>query len=148
LLTRVNESLIAASPGDQRASLAYALLEPESGAVEMSLAGSAAAIVVRDDDRMVTTTDAPQLGEVPEGAFQQDCIGLQPGEALVMISSGVRAAVDGAGLRIGEAAIASLIAKHLRESADGLVARIRRLLDHDQQVMGDMTVLIVKRRGS
>jgi len=66
----------------------------------------------------------------------------------VMISSGVRAAVDGAGLRIGEAAIASLIAKHLRESADALVARIRRLLDHDQQVMGDMTVLIVKRRGS
>ena len=110
LLTRVNESLIAASPGDQRASLAYALLEPESGAIELSLAGSAAAIVVRDDDRMVTTTDAPQLGEVPEGAFQRDCLGLAPGEALVMISGGVRAAVDGAGLRIGEAAIASLIA--------------------------------------
>jgi len=146
LLVRVNESLIAASPGDQRASLAYALLEPESGRVELSLAGSAAAIVVRDDDRLVTTTDAPHLGEISDAVFQADCLNLKAGEALIMISGGVRAAVDGAGLRIGEAAIASHVARHLRESADGLVARIRRLLDHDGQTENDLTVVVVKRR--
>jgi sigma-B regulation protein RsbU (phosphoserine phosphatase) len=146
MLTRVNESLIAASPGDQRASLAYALLEPDSGAIELALAGSAAAIIVRLDDRLVTTTDAPQLGEALDAAFQHDRVTLKPGEVLVLISGGVRAAVDGAGLRIGEAAIASHVARHLRESADGLVARVRRLLDHDQQASEDMTVIVVKRR--
>jgi phosphoserine phosphatase RsbU/P len=148
LLARVNESLIATSPGDQRASLAYALLEPDSGAIELSLAGAAAAIVVREDDREVTTTDAPQLGELSETAFQQDALKLRPGEALVLISGGVRAAVDGAGLRIGEAAIASHVARHLRESADGLVARLRRLLDHEAQAETDLTVLVVKRRSA
>src|SRR5439155_15287016 len=100
----------------------------------------------RADDRLVITTDAPQLGEISEANFQQDCLHLKPGEALIMISGGVRAAVDGAGLRIGEAAIASHIARHLRESADGLVARLRRLLAHDGQAENDLTVLIVKRR--
>jgi len=146
LLSRVNESLITTSPGDQRASLGYALLEPESGAVELALAGAAAAIVVGSEDRVVTTTDTPPVGEISDAAFQQDCLVLKPGEALVMISGGVRAAVDGAGLRIGEAAIASHVARHLRESADGLVARLRRLLDQDGQAGNDLTVLVVKRR--
>jgi serine phosphatase RsbU (regulator of sigma subunit) len=146
LLSRVNESLIAASPGDQRASLAYALVEPDSGAIELSLAGATAAILVRADDREVTTTDAPSLGEMSEAEFQQDCLSLKPGEALIMISGGVRTAIDGAGLRIGEAAIASHVARHLCESADGLVARLRRLLDHDAQAANDLTVLVVKRR--
>jgi sigma-B regulation protein RsbU (phosphoserine phosphatase) len=145
LLTRVNESLVTASPGDQRASLAYALLEPESGQIELALAGATAAIVTGPESRLVTTTDAPRLGEAIDAVFDLDHLTLQPGEALVLISSGVRAAVDGAGLRFGEAAIASLIAKHLRDSAQGLVTRLRRLLEHGQQVAEDMTVLVVKR---
>ena len=36
--------------------------------------------------------------------------------------------------------------KHLRESAQGLVTRLRRLLEHEQQIAEDMTILVVKRR--
>ena len=129
-----------------RASLTVLPRLNPRAAHELSLAGGSAAIVVRDDDREVTTTDAPQLGELSDAPFQQDSLKLKPGEALVLISGGVRAAVDGAGLRIGEAAIASHVARHLRESADGLVARLRRLLDHDAQAQNDLTVLVVKRR--
>jgi serine phosphatase RsbU (regulator of sigma subunit) len=146
LLTRVNESLSAASAGDQRASLAYALLEPATGEIELSLAGNAAVIVAGPENRLVTTTDGPRLGEGGDSAFSQDQTTLQPGEMLVLISGGVRAAVDEAGLCIGEAAIASLVARHLRDSAAALVTRLRRLLEHDQQVAEDMTVLVVKRR--
>lgn len=146
LLTRVNESIIAASPGDQRASLAYALLEPETGGVALALAGRMGAIVVGADNRVVTTTDSPRLGENSEASYCEDAVTLQPGEVLVLISSGVRQAVDGAGLRIGEAAIGSLIAQHLCDSAESLITRVRRLLEHGQQIDEDMTVLVVKRR--
>ena len=108
--------------------------------------GGAAAIVAGPESRLVTTTDVPQLGETPDAIFEQDQLALQPGEVLVLVSSGVRAAVDEAGLRFGEPALASLIAKHLRDSAGGLVTRLRRLLEHSEQVAEDMTVLVVKRR--
>jgi sigma-B regulation protein RsbU (phosphoserine phosphatase) len=146
LLTRVNESLIAASPGDQRASLAYAVVNPASGEVELALAGGAAAIVVGPDSRLITTTDAPRLGEVAEAEFDQDQATLQPGEALILISSGCRRAVDGVGLVIGEAPMASLVANHLRESAESLAGRLRRLLTQELPLPDDMTVLVVKRR--
>jgi phosphoserine phosphatase RsbU/P len=146
LLSRVNESLIAASPGDQRASLAYALVEPESGEVELTLAGSVAAMIVGPDNRLVTTTDAPRLGELAELPANDDHVRLQPGEALVLISGGVRNAPDGAGLRIGEAAIASLVANHLCDSAQGIASRLRRLLEQDDPPADDMTLLVVKRR--
>jgi phosphoserine phosphatase RsbU/P len=145
LMMRVNESLITASAGDQRASLAYALVEPDSGAIELALAGAAEAIVVSLENRLVTTTDAPRLGEVAEAKFDQDEFILQPGEALVLISGGIRSAVDGAGLRIGEASLSSLVARHLHDSAEGLVTRLRRLLEQSEPLADDMTILVVKR---
>jgi phosphoserine phosphatase RsbU/P len=146
LLSRVNDSIIAASPGDQRASLAYAVLDPESGTLELALAGAAAALLVSPENRAVIATDTPQLGENPDATFDTDRSKLQPGETLVLISGGVHLATDAAGLRIGEPALASLVAGHLRDSATTLVNRLRRLLDHDGKVAEDMTILVVKRR--
>jgi hypothetical protein len=62
------------------------------------------------------------------------------------MSAGVCGAVDAAGLRIGEPAIASLVGKHLRDSAEALATRIRGLFEHGGQNSVDMTVLVVKRR--
>jgi phosphoserine phosphatase RsbU/P len=146
LLTRVNESVAATSPGDQRASLAYALIDPDTGKVQLALAGNAAAILVGPDDRVVTATDSPRVGEAADFTFADDTMTLRAGEVLLLVSSGVRHAVDAAGLRIGEASIASLIAKHLRDSAGGLLNRLRRLLEHDQQIAEDLTVVVVKKR--
>ena len=58
-----------------------------------------------------------------------------------------RQASDEAGLRIGDAAIAALIARHQSESAERLLARIRHLLDRGgEDPTDDRTVLILKRR--
>jgi len=146
LLGQVNDSLLVASPGDQRAALAYALLEPDSGHVELALAGNAAAIIVRAEDRRIIAAECPPLGADLEPQFHRDETALSPGEVLLLFSGGVRAALDPAGLRIGEAAIASLVAKHCRDSAGGLLARLRRLLDHAEQPADDLTVLVLKRR--
>jgi sigma-B regulation protein RsbU (phosphoserine phosphatase) len=146
LLARLNDTLLIASPGDQRAALAYALLDPDEGKLELALAGDVGAILVRPEDRCVITTDSPPLGLIAGASFLCDASRLAPGEMLVLLSGGVRQALDPAGLRIGEAAIASLIGRHLRDSAEGIVARLRRLLDHGQHPADDLTVLVLKRR--
>jgi sigma-B regulation protein RsbU (phosphoserine phosphatase) len=146
LLSRLNESLVAASPGNQRASLAYAIVEPETSEIELALAGSAAALMIGEANRLVTTTDVPRLGQSAELPANSDRARLAPGEVLVLLSAGASNAVDAAGLCIGEAALASLIANHLRDSAHGLLARLRRLLEQSNPLTDDITVLILKRR--
>ncbi len=145
LTRRVNETLWAASPGDQHAALAYALLDPERGQADIALAGGVAAIIVRPDDRRVLTADGPPLGSDLEIEILREKTSLAVGETLVLVSGGIHSAKDAAGLRIGENAIASLVARHLRESAGDLAARLRRLLDCGQ-ASGDLTLVLVKRR--
>jgi stage II sporulation protein E len=145
LLARVNDSILAASPGDQRASLAYALLDPSSGALDLALAGQAAALWVTADERRILTDAGPLLGMAEGAAFPTFKRVLAPGDMLAIISSGVRSALDPAGLRIGEAAIASLLSRHFRDSAASLAARLRRLVDHSGHPADDLTVLILKR---
>ncbi len=147
LMTRVNDSLVAASPGDQRASLTYATLEPESGNIELAMAGNNITLLIDPDNRLITTTDSPRLGEIPDLAYSQEPLKLRTGEALVLISSGVKSAVDAAGLRIGEAALASLVANHVRDSASALIVHLRKLLEQSE-FSADMTLLVVKRRRS
>jgi sigma-B regulation protein RsbU (phosphoserine phosphatase) len=146
LLARLNDTLLTASPGDQRASLAYALLDPEKGKLQLALAGDCGALLVRPEDRCIITTDSPQLGQAAGASFLCDANRLAAGEMLILFSGGVRHALDPAGLRIGEAAIASLAGRHLRDSAAGMACRLRRLLDHADQPADDLSVLVLKRR--
>jgi phosphoserine phosphatase RsbU/P len=147
LLTRVNDTLVAASPGNQQASCAYALLDPASQDLQVSIAGDCLAIVVGPDGRLITTSDTPRLGQLADCPYASDPLRLAAGEVLLLVSGGVRRAIDSAGLRIGEASIASLVARHLCCSAKDLVARLQKLLDHDAQAAEDLTVLVVKRKG-
>lgn len=147
LLSRVNETLWTTSAGDQYSSLAYGLIDPASGEVEMSLSGAVLAIHVGRSCRDVVKSKVLALGTDPETRFETQSHHLHPGEFLILLSEGAQNAVDEGGLRIGELAIGSLAVKSLRESAEGLVAKIRRLIDRGQSSQAeDMTVLVVKRR--
>lgn len=145
LLTRVNDTLWTASPGGERAGLAYAVLDPESGKLELALAGGVGAILVRAESRRILGADGQPLGAQPESLLEKAELLLAPGELLLLLSAGVRAARDAAGLRIGENAIASLVAKNLRDSAEGLTARLRKLLGGGEPA-ADLSVVVVKRR--
>jgi serine phosphatase RsbU (regulator of sigma subunit) len=146
LLARVNETLWTTSAGDQFSSLAYGLIDPADGNLELSLSGAAAAIVVRRSEREVIKSRTLALGTDPDTRFENLSRQLHPGEYLIFLSEGVQNAVDEGGLRIGELAIGSLASKNLRDSADGMLSKIRRLLDRGQASQTeDMTVLVVKR---
>ena len=87
------------------------------------------------------------LGTDPDTRFEALSRHLHPGEFLILLSEGTQNAVDEGGLRIGELAMGSLAGKNLRDSADGLLTKIRRLIDRGHSShTEDMTVLVVKRR--
>ena len=148
LLARVNETLWMTSAGDQFASLFYGLIDPASGRLEFSLAGNVAGLHVRRIQREVLRSTTLALGTDPETRFGTIERQLKPGDFLVLLSEGAQNAVDEAGLRIGELAISSLAGKNLRDTADGMLAKIRRLIDRGPAARAeDMTILVVKRRG-
>jgi phosphoserine phosphatase RsbU/P len=147
LLTRVNETLWSTSAGDQFSSLAYGLIDPASGEFELALSGAALAIHVRRSEREILKSKTLALGIDPDTRFGSLSCRLHAGEFLIILSEGAQNAVDAAGLRIGELAIASLASKNLRDSAEGILAKIRRVLDRGQgSQTDDMTVLVLKRR--
>ncbi|MBC7856622.1 MAG: SpoIIE family protein phosphatase [Pirellulaceae bacterium] len=147
LLARVNETLWTTSAGDQFCSLAHGLIDPADGKIEISLSGAAAAIHLRQREREVLKSTTLALGTDPDTRFEVLSRQLHPGEFLILLSEGAQNAVDEGGLRIGELAIASFASKNLRESADGILAKIRRFIDRRQASQtDDMSVLVVKRR--
>ena len=145
LLARVNDTLWTASPGDQHAGLAYAVLDEGSGRLELALAGGVGAILIGTEQPRVFVADGLPLGTEPEAVVVKADATLAPGEALLLVSGGVRCALDAAGLRIGENAIASLVSKHLRDSAEDLAVRLRKLLDGGEPAQ-DLSLVVVKRR--
>ena len=149
LLSRVNDTLWSGSAGDQFAGLFYALIEPSTGILEFAHAGNLAAILLGGpaNPREVLGGQGPAMGVDAETKFKADHRVLTPGDLLILLSEGARNAVDEAGLRIGEGAIAALASKHQNEPAEQIVSRLRHLLDRrGQSPPEDMTVLVVKRK--
>jgi hypothetical protein len=103
-----------------------------------------AAIGIEAERHRVVVADGPSLGESPDVRFGRQSLALAPGQALLLINGGVRAATDPAGLRLGEATLAACLQQHPRETAEGLVFRLRRLLDCG--AAGDLSLVVLKRR--
>ncbi len=149
LLSRLNDTLWTGSAGDQFAGLFYAIIEPATGVLEFAHAGNLAAILLGGaaNPREVLGGQGPALGIDSETKFKIDHRVVTPGDLLILLSEGARNAVDEAGLRIGEGAIASIVSKHQRDTAEQIVGRLRHLLDRrGQSPPDDMTVLVVKHK--
>jgi sigma-B regulation protein RsbU (phosphoserine phosphatase) len=150
LLSRLNDTLWQGSAGDQFASFGYAIIHPETGEAELALAGSVAALLIRADEREIYAADGAPLGTGIEPPIKTVSLSLEPGECLILLSSGVRNATDQAGLRIGEAVMGATLRRHLHEPAESLAGWLRRLLEKAGTVScaDDRTVLVCKRRGA
>ncbi len=149
MLQRLSDTLWTASSGDQLASLAYALIHPEQADLELALSGGIAAILVGRTEPQILTTHLPPLGTTPDTRYPLQRHHLAAGDFLIALSPGARTAVDEAGLRIGEASIAAMVQRHRRDTASGMLARLKRLLARSGNASqrDDMTLLVVKRSG-
>lgn len=148
LLERLNQTLWTSSTGDEFASFFYGLVDPISGELAFSLAGSTSLFLVQAGEPELITTGSLPLGAQPEAEFQTWQRKLQAGDVLLAMSEGVLQARDQGGLRLGEGAIMTLLRRASHLPAAELAQHIRDLVEsHCPKRLGmDRTVLVLKRR--
>jgi phosphoserine phosphatase RsbU/P len=148
LLSRLNETLWTQSTGDDFTSFFYGLVDPVSGELTCSLAGSASLFLVQAGEPELITTEMLPLGAQPETEFQAWQRKLMAGDVLIAMSEGVLQARDQGGLRLGEGAIMTLLRRAGHLPASELSQHIRDLVEsHCPKRQGlDRTVLVLKRR--
>ena len=146
LLEQVNLTVWTGSAGDQFASLFSALVDPGPGPIRYATAGDPAVLLLRPEGWESLSTPSPPLGGSPEATYQQHHRRLQPGEALLIFTDGVRDALDSRGRPLGEAGLAEALRAKLHLSASELVSLARdRLQAHAEAPQRhDRTVLVLK----
>lgn len=144
LIERVNETLWAASAGDQFASLFYCLIQPDSGRMEYASAGHIGAAVVGEQVRHLAADEEFPLGTQPDPDYPPRAEQMDAGEVLVVLSEGVKRL-----LRSGKRGLLwRLVQRHRRLPADELSVKIQAFLEQQgrEDRCEDQTVLVVKRR--
>ena len=137
LLSRVSETLWTGSAGDQFASAAYAVLDSETGEVEIATAGHAAALVATV--RPATTfpsSPQPPLGIEPEGKIATEKTRLAPGGSLMLISN--PAALDATALASAAANMSSDVGKGARKPLCHMLDQMSQTLGSSR---GSMTIV-------
>jgi phosphoserine phosphatase RsbU/P len=148
LLDRINQTLWSSSAGDQSAGLLYAIAAPEDGRIRLASAGQLGAYLLSAEGAKALFEPSLMLGMLPENRYAELEKSLFPGEAIVILTDGIRAALEQSS-NAAERRLLEGLVPHLRTTANELVGRIRdQILSLAGSHVQDRTVLILKRRGS
>ncbi|MBN2577895.1 MAG: SpoIIE family protein phosphatase [Pirellulales bacterium] len=121
-LQQVNLALWTSSAGDQFAALAYGMLEAATGTVRWAAAGGPSIVLFHDGQWKSLTSAAPPLGESPETEYPERSHTLQPGEVLVVYTSGFRKTDKAQEPSTGEEGLVRLLAQNIHLPAAELAA--------------------------
>ena len=86
------------------------------------------------------------LGAMADSAYGRQTRALTTGDALVLLSDGLPELVDGRGDGGGYEAVAATIQQHARGSAQELLDALLDLIEPDDTLFDDVTIVVVKRR--
>lgn len=148
MLDRLNETLWTASAGDQFASMFYGLVHPEIGKLDFASAGHALAFLLRGNTCRVITHDSLPLGSQPETDYKPHRKTLKPGDALLMVSPGVRETLEQDGQPLDVADVAAAMHGTLSAPAEEIVQRMRDFISSrsSEKTLYDHTILVMRRR--
>ena len=150
-LARLNRGLGELLPAGWFVTACYAVLDPQSGALDYALAGHEAPLLRRARDRSVERLalhGGPLLGPFPRATYESGRVELERGDALVLYTDGLPEAVNPDGrLLEAEAVLATL-----ESVPDGRPETLRaRLLERvaahraGAALSDDLTLLILSR---
>jgi GAF domain-containing protein len=146
LLSRVSDTVYGASPGDQRAGLAYALVDPAAGAAEIALAGKLAAMTLSPGEPGIFRKQGPLLGGSPDEKYRSQSAPLAPGQALLLFSSGIVPSAGRGGNKLSPAAIAANLGPRLPNSAEEIAAKLQKIITQHHASARDQSALVLWRR--
>jgi phosphoserine phosphatase RsbU/P len=148
ILTRANKILSADTHDFHFVTLAMARLDPNHREMVYGSAGQRSYLL--HSDRSVTVLDSTSL---PLGVDAGTCVPaapplmLQPGDVLLLLTDGVMEAESADHQRFGVGRTLEVVQANRDQSAEGIIAALRRELDafcDNQPIQDDVTVVIVK----
>jgi len=151
-LKRANRVLMQESRSGMFVSIAYAILDLESGVVRYARAGHPPPLHVHTDGTIAVLEPVGiALGIMEDPEIDEETITLLPGEMLVMYTDGITEAWNGSDDEFGLERLQAVLAEHAGQSASDVVSRITEavgtFVDPGAQ-SDDYTILVVKREES
>ena len=149
MLSRLNKGLITSSPDNRFITFFFAVLDPETGALDYCNAGHNPPLVLRRDGSAESLeTGGLPLGLLAIGPYQQGSLKLETGEALVLYSDGVtEAASSGSEDEYGEERLAACIRRQAELPAAVSTAKVMEELRSwckGEPFADDVTLVVVR----
>jgi serine phosphatase RsbU (regulator of sigma subunit) len=151
LLERLNRQLSRALPEGWFLTACYLVLDPRSGAIEYSLAGHEAPLLVhqdRGDVRHLEDCGGPPLGPFPAAVYDTRSASLAPGDTLVLFTDGLTEAIDSTLEMFGVARLVEALRLEGEPTADDTMRSVLAALRAHTAAIplrDDATVLIFRR---
>lgn len=148
-IEKVNTQLFHSTDIQKFATLFYALLDSENNQITYTVAGHNPPIFLTADGKeKMLEVGGTVLGFLEKSSFQQDTIGINPGDLLVIYSDGITEAGDHDEKYFEEWRLLELIKKYKEKTAQEIIDIVMSEVDDFSKggaPNDDMTLLIVKR---
>jgi sigma-B regulation protein RsbU (phosphoserine phosphatase) len=148
-LTRVNHAMLRRAIEARYATTFYGVLE-EDGKVTSCNAGHNPPLVMGRNGLRRLDRGGPPLGLFDAIPFQEETVGLEPGDWVVVFSDGVSEALSAGGEEFGDARIAEVAREHYEHEPavllEALLSSVRTFAAGAPQ-SDDVTALVVRYRG-
>jgi sigma-B regulation protein RsbU (phosphoserine phosphatase) len=148
-LSRSNTLLFRSTSSDKFVTLIYGLLDPENNKFKYSNAGHDNPFLIKKNKQIKRLKKGGiVLGIMPEYAFEDETVVIQPGDILVLYSDGIIDAQNLKKERFGEEQLADLLKKNRSKSAQDIIDAVVdgvNVFSHNMQQSDDITIVVVKR---
>lgn len=145
VLRKANDMVWQLQDSEWRCSLAMAVIEPETGSVQLAAGGSVEAFVVGQRGYRPLPVGGPLLGLQPDSNYKALQIVLDPGDILVLLPKSV---VSNSGKGLNQESLLSMLHKRHDEPLNDLAADIAKQLplNPQRQTINDQSLLLLRRK--
>ena len=147
ILRKANDLLWGAEDGDWRSSLSYFTLDPKTGELIYSTAGTIQAFLFGSRGFRMLPCTSTMLAAQPDTRFETQQLTLDGGELLLIASADVVASAARGGL--GQQGLLDIVRRMQDEPVDAIVDHLRRVLPMakvDEQADYDRSLMLIRRR--
>ena len=142
VLALLNDAIVASNEPDLFVTAVCAQIDPLAGTVRVASAGHLGPFIKRargDAEELITAT-GPAVGIMPEQAFAETRVDLEPEDAIVLVTDGITDPLGTASSPLGQTGLLGELAR-ARPSAESICAA---LLGSNASIEHDATVVVLQ----
>jgi sigma-B regulation protein RsbU (phosphoserine phosphatase) len=147
MLSLVNSALVERTIDAQFVSMIYAIWDDEERSLQISNSGLPRPIFCHEGKTEIVQATGLPLGFFDNAEFEEFWLALAPGDICVLFTDGIIDARNSKGTGFGRERIESIVAKHHKSPADGILEAIFKdvcKFSEGAPVFDDQTVIVLK----